>query len=510
MEFLNLVDWAIFLGYLLAIFILGIWFAKEQHSNEDFFLGGRKMSWLPIGLSMFASVFSSNSFVGLPTQAAFGNYHTYFAIVWIPLLVVPVVGWVFVPLFHRLGITSVYEYLEFRFNRLIRLIGSSLFMIYTFAWMGNLLYAVSHIIEPILGLGPDDLFVTAWLLVGIGSFATIYTALGGFKAVIWTDIFQAIALGSGMVVILWLALARIEGGWDGMIEIGLTHSKFEMFDLHFDMSPGVDNIYSALSIGLFAYFPWYAVTLTAVQRYVSMPTVQAAQHSLVISGVISVAVCLIFFLMGSTLFAFYHQDIPVGASVGTGFPQVHQNQLLPNFVLSEITQVGLLGLLLSGLFAAAMSSIDSGINALTATVVCDWMSNRQLKVQFSRVLCGLFGTGGILSAVFILYQRSEVYQLIISLSGTFLGLLLGIFLLGMLVKRANPGGALIGLAAGSMVLAVAWKHVGGQWYGAFTCLPTILVGWISSYWFTPPARRQVEGLMIGSRSSGEMKQASLH
>ena len=155
-------------------------------------------------------------------------------------------------------------------------------------------------------------------------------------------------------------------------------------------------------------------------------------------------------------------------------------------MLTEIAQVGLLGLLLSGLFAAAMSSIDSGINALTATVVCDWMSNRQLKVGFSRLLCGLFGAGGILAAVVILYQQSEVYQLIISLSGTFLGLLLGIFLLGMLVKRANPGGVLIGLAAASLTLALAWEHVGGQWYGAFTCLPTVCGGLAGQHLFCGP------------------------
>ncbi len=503
MGFLHPLDWTLFGGYLVAVLALGLWFAREQHSNEDFFLGGRKMSWMPVGLSMFASIFSSNSFVGLPTQAAFGNYHIYFAIITIPFLVVPVVGWVFVPLFHRLGVTSAYEYLELRFNRPIRLIGSSLFMIYTFAWMGNLLYAVSHVIEPVLGLSTDDLATTAWLLVGIGAFATLYTALGGFKAVIWTDIFQAVALGGGMLAVLWLALGRIEGGWDGMIAVGQAQGKFEMFDLRFDMSPGVDNVYSSLAIGLFAFFPWYAVTLTAVQRYVSMPTPRAAQRSLIVNGVMSGAVCLIFFLVGSTLYAFYHQDVPGAATAAAGFPPLHQNQILPNFVLTEIAQVGLLGLLLSGLFAAAMSSIDSGINALTATVVCDWMSNRQLEVGFSRLLCGVFGAGGILAAVLILYLQSEVYQLIISLSGTFLGLLLGIFLLGMLSKRANGSGVLIGLAAGSLTLALTWTHVGGQWYGAFTCLPTVAVGWLASRYFEAPPASKLKGLVLGQRLQRE-------
>ena len=500
---LSPIDWGIFLVYLVAVIFLGVWFAKDQHSNQDFFLGGRKMSWLPIGLSIFASLFSSNSFVGLPTQAAIGNYHIYFAIISIPFLVVPVIGWIFVPLYHRLGVSSAYEYLDFRFNRPIRLFGSLLFMIYTFAWMGNLLYAVSHIIEPLLGLGPEDISTTAWLLVGIGAFATFYTALGGFKAVIWTDIFQAFALGGGMIIIFWLALGRIEGGWSEMINLGLLYNKFEMFDLTFDMS-GVDNVYSSLSIGLFAFFSWYAVTLTAVQRYVSMPTIRDAQRALIVNGIMSAVVCLIFFLVGSTLFAFYHQGLPAGTIAGSGFPNVHENQLLPNFVLTELAQVGLLGLLLSGLFAAAMSSIDSGINALTATVVIDWMSNRHLNVSFSRVLCGVFGAGGILSAVLILYLQSEVYKLIISLSGTFLGLLLGIFLLGIFTKRANPSGVLIGLVAGSVALGLAWTKVGGQWYGAFTCIPTVIIGWVASYFFAPPEQHKIQGLVFGLMN-GEKK-----
>ena len=132
---LSPIDWGIFIVYLIAVIFLGVWFAKDQHSNQDFFLGGRKMSWLPIGLSIFASLFSSNSFVGLPTQAAIGNYHIYFAIISIPFIVVPVIGWIFVPLYHRLGVSSAYEYLDFRFNRPIRLFGSLLFMIYTFAWI---------------------------------------------------------------------------------------------------------------------------------------------------------------------------------------------------------------------------------------------------------------------------------------------------------------------------------------------------------------------------------------
>ena len=221
-------------------------------------------------------------------------------VVFLPAVGALAAGWW--ALFGAVAKMGMREGREFAHRRAIRAIPFlgwwvvAAFMIYTFAWMGNLLYAVSHIIEPLLGLGPEDISTTAWLLVGIGAFATFYTALGGFKAVIWTDIFQAFALGGGMIIIFWLALGRIEGGWSEMINLGLLYNKFEMFDLTFDMS-GVDNVYSSLSIGLFAFFSWYAVTLTAVQRYVSMPTIRDAQRALIVNGIMSAVVCLIFLII---------------------------------------------------------------------------------------------------------------------------------------------------------------------------------------------------------------------
>lgn len=467
---ISFVDWAIFAAYVVLVFGLAIWFARQQQTNEDFFVGARKMSWVPVGLSMFASILSSISFIGMPTQAAVGTYHVYLAVLCIPLLIVPIVGWLFVPFFHGLRVTSAYEYLEFRFNRRMRLIASLLFMLYSFVWMGNLLYASSHVMEPVLGLGPDDIGTTAWLLVGIGAFATLYTALGGFKAVVWTDVLQGIVLGGGMLFILWAGLSLIDGEWSGVMELGGKYEKFKMFETGFDISPGSQNVYSALSLALFSFLPWYAATLTAVQRYVSMPTIRAARHSLVLNGVMVGVVCLIFFLVCTLVFAFYHQDLPPGTKAGDGFPAVHANQLLPHFLLLEVAQVGLLGLLMAGLFAAAMSSIDSGINALTAAVVYDWIPGRRLQVSFSRLLSVLFGAAAIVAAIMILYQRSEVYTLVISTSGTLLGMVLGMFLLGMLIKRANAGGLLVGLMASVVALLFAWGHVDGTWYGALSCV----------------------------------------
>ena len=476
---LSTLDWIIFALYIVVVLALGLKFAREQQSNEDYFVGGRTMNWLPVGLSIFATTFSSLSFVGLPREAAYEDYHLYLAILFIPLFVTPIVWVWFVPLYHRLKVTSPYEYMELRFSRSVRLLCSTLSIIYTIGWMGSLLYAVGVILQAVLDLTPQQL---NWTLVGVGLFATLYTALGGVKAVIWTDAIQAITLGGGMVVLLAMAVARIDGGWDTIWRIGMAEGKFEMFDMRLDLTDRA-NFFSAAAFGIFVYLPANAVSLGAVQRYVAMPTVADSRRSLIVNGVMVAGVCLVFFVAGTTLFVFYHQP------GGGGFPTLEkQDQLVPYFVLTEIPQFGLTGLLVAGLFAAAMSSIDSGINTLTLTIVCDWLSGRHLGVTFSRYLCAGFGVLTIGASLLVPVLGENVFDIIIKISGALFGPMLGLFLLAMLSRRANSAGAWIGFVSGAIVLSATWitTDVSHWWYGALTCVPTFVVGWLASWAFPIP------------------------
>lgn len=520
MATLGFFDWAICAGYLGIVLLLGLWFANQQKTTEDFFLGGRRMHWIPIGLSLFAGTFSSLSFVGLPSEAAYKDYHLYLAILFIPLVVSPIVAVVFLPIFFRLRVTSAYEYVERRFDRRLRLVCSVLFMLYTIGWMGNLLRAVGVILEAIFALSP---WQTAALLVAVGLFATAYTVIGGVKAVVWTDALQAFALGGGMLVVLILALGRVEGGFQSVLTIGAQHDRFAMFDTTFDLKSG--NFYAACAFGLFVYLTGHAVSFTAVQRFVSMPSLRAARWSLVVNGVMVGGVCLLFFFVGSTLFAFYHQqgeaarakapvpargDSAVAAAAKSApappltlYEELDQSrkqdQLLPRFVMNEIPAPGLLGLLLAGLFAAAMSSVDSGINSMTASVACDWRTGKELDLKSSKYLCLLFGLASVGMAVVFYYMGGNVFPLIMKIAGMFFGLMLAVFLLGMLSRRTNTGGVLIGVAAGIVALTVALlSPISDWWFGAATCLPTLLVGWLASYAFAPPPPETIRGLVIGT------------
>jgi len=252
------------------------------------------------------------------------------------------------------------------------------------------------------------------------------------------------------------------------------------------------TFYSACAFGLFMYLPGYTASQVTAQRYVSMSSLGEARRALLLHAVVVTLTVLLFFFVGSTLFAYYHQ-----AGGFPDLPKEKQDQILPIFVVTVLPQVGLTGLLVAGLFAAAMSTIDSGINSLTAVVVYDWLSGRRIGVGFSRLLCALFGLSVIGAALLVPCLAKNVIGMITTVASTFLGLLLGVFLLGMFARRANTAGAFAGLAAGVVSLAIVLPtDIPLWWYGAFTCFPVILVGLPVSCLFHPPRAEQLEGLVF--------------
>lgn len=490
---MSLLDWIICIGAVVVMFAQGWWFSRSQKTTEDYFVGGRSMNWLAVGLSMFATTFSPLSFVGLPREAAYVNYHLFLAILFIPLFAAPIVGCWFVPIYHRLRLTSAYEYLELRFDRRLRRWGSMLYGLYVLGWMGSMLYATSLIVQAALALNEPQRIVTIMIL---GAVTATYTTVGGFKAAVWTNVIKSAILASVIVAILLLAVARVEGGWTSVWAVGREHDKFEMFNMQFDLTNRA-NFFSACAFGMFVYLAVAVAGQTAVQRYVSMPTVAAARRSLAVNGVGTAVVCFLFFLLGTSMFAFYVQH---PADSGNVFPLLPtQDQLTIHFVRTELPYLGLLGLLLGALFTTVMGSVSSGLNSLSALVASDWFAGQKLGVSSSRRLSALFGIATVVTSLLVPYLGDHVFDIIIRLSGAFFGPLLGLFVLGVCVRRATAGGAAIGLMAGAVSLAlIAPTSISFWWYGAFTCIPTVLAGAAASLFFPPPSEKQVVGLVIGS------------
>ena len=326
----------------------------------------------------------------------------------------------------------------------------------------------------------------------MGLFATLYTSLGGVRAVIWTDVIQAFTLGGGMLLVLVLTVRQIDGGLAGVVQIGIENGKFAMFDMSPDPTrrghlprrafAGVIRLSARLH-----HFTNHRATLRLDQepgRRAAVPGHQRDRRD--VRG-------------GSLLF---RRHRPCSRSIirqrRPVFPTwTNRTSCCPISCSNEIQQSGLTGLLVAGLFAAVMSTIDSGINSLTAVVVYDWLSERDISLRFSRVLCGVFGLGVIAAALAAPYLGNHVIDIISVISGAFLGLLLGVFLIGMFSARANTPGAVVGLLAGMASLVYVWSStdVSGWWYGACTSLPVVVVGTVASYLFPTPRPEQLRGLV---------------
>jgi SSS family transporter len=485
MSLLSPVDWIVCLVYLAVVCGLALGSMRGQRNNEDYFVGGRRMNWLAVGVSMFATSFSSISFLGLPQRGAYQDFSMYLTILLIPLLITPVLWFLFVPLYVRLQVSSGYDYLRLRFNVPVQRIGSLLYCGYALGWMGVMLYAIALTLQAVMHLNDAQYLLT---LIGLGVFATAYTAVGGLRAVIWTDVLQAVTLGAAVLVVLLLAVSGIGGGWSGLWEIGREHGRWTMIYLEPNLLArqnftAGNSVYTALAYALFMYLPGYAVAQNMIQRYVCTGGLRQARGVVVLSALINAGLGFLFLLVGVALFAYYVQP------GGVGLPVLEsEDQILPHFVATQAPGIGLVGLMLAGLFAAAMSTVDSGINGVASVVVYDWLGGRDLSLRGSRALTVALGVLVILAALAAPWLGSNVIEIILTIAGTLLGGLMAVFLLGMFVRRSNAAGALIGLSTGTVcVLVVIFcTAIPKWWYGAFAIFPTLIVGAAASYCFPPP------------------------
>jgi SSS family solute:Na+ symporter len=499
MQTLSTIDWIVCIVYLGFICGLALGSMRGQRDNEDYFVGGRRMNWFAVGVSMFATSFSSISFLALPQRGAYQDFSFYLTILLIPLLITPLLWFFFVPLYVRLQVSSGYAYLRLRFNPAVQRVGSLLYCGYALGWMGAMLYAIALTLQSVMDLSNTQYFLA---LIGLGIIATAYTAVGGLRAVIWTDVLQAVTLGAAVLFVLLLAVGSIAGGWSGLWSIGSEHGRWTMF--HLETNPlALENFtarnsaYTAVAYAVFMYLPGYAVAQNMIQRYVCTGGLREARGVVVLSALINAGLGFLFMLVGVALFAFYAQP------GGPGMPRLEsEDQILPYFVSSQAMGLGLVGLILAGLFAAAMSSVDSGINGVASVVVYDWLGGKDLSLTASRVLTVILGCLVIGAALLAPLLGEDVIGIINTIAGTLLGGLMAVFLLGMFAPRVNAPGVLLGLGVGaaSLILVITTTEIPSWWYGIFTVFPTLIVGILASRWFPPPPLEAVSATFWKTRN----------
>ena len=439
----GVVNWTIVVLYLAAMIGIGVFFMKREaaSSTEAYFRGGQRVpSWVA-GLSIFATMLSALTFMGIPARAYRTDLSWYLGQLPI-LLIVPLVAACYLPFFRRLDLTSAYEYLERRFSLPCRVFASLSFTAFHLGRIAIVLYL------PALALAAVSDIDVVTAIVVIGVLCLVYTVIGGIEAVVWTDAIQALVLMAGALLCFALAAWRVDGGLAGMAAIARDdHKLFE--NLRWDSFDLADGTTSALVLFVAFFFNSlvpYTSSQDVVQRYVTTPDLPAARRSLKVTMWMSLLGSGVFFLLGTAIYAFYKTH---PARLDPALPAA--DSILPFYIVRELP-TGVSGLVIAAIFAAAQSTVSSSLNSVATAFVKDFDS-RLLRpgrpdrtylrtAQAAVVVAGLLGIG---LAVTMAESRIEsAFKTFNTMIGLTAGSLGGLFALGVFTRRASGGGALVG------------------------------------------------------------------
>ena len=418
---------------MAAMVGIGVFLSSRQKSTEDFFLAGRRMPWLAVAMSMYASLTSAVTYMGLPGLAYRSNVTLIVVCVVSPVLA-PFLILLFYPFYRRLRVTTSYEYIGLRFGRVPRLTVSGLFLLARLGWLGTVIYAPALALSTATGMS----LATAILLLGV--LATVYTVLGGLSAVIWTDVVQFLILviGAG-----WLAVALVGMAPGGVMEILRVAAAADHIQLNLQV-----NWYrmSALAVAASFFFQMmqdYGTDQVTVQRLLAVRSYRGMIKAVLFNAVTDFILVGTLLFIGLGLFAYY-QLFPDQLAAG-----LSGDQILPYFIVHNLPD-GVSGLLITAIFAAAMSSMDSGINSMATVIMNDFIrpfrrtqAAPETAVRQARLwtlALGGFSTG----MAFYVSTLQGIVEAFASFMSLFSAPVLALFLLGMLSRRARFGGWCVG------------------------------------------------------------------
>ncbi|MGJ8696911.1 MAG: sodium:solute symporter family transporter [Verrucomicrobiaceae bacterium] len=498
----GVVNWVVVVAYLLGMVAIGYWFMKKEaaSSTEAYFRGGQKVPFWVAGLSIFATMLSAITFMAVPGTAYATNWNGYIG-QWPILIIVPLVVMCYLPFYRRLNITTAYEYLEKRFNVATRVIGSVTFMLFHVGRVAIVLYL------PALALSSvTDIDIFAAIAV-IGVLCVIYTVMGGIEAVVWTDAIQALVLIGGALLCFGLVVSQVDGGLGAIGSAmseqgkGITAS-WDFGDL--SIGKGSTSGFVLFVAFMMANLPSYTSGQDVVQRYVTTPSEKEAAKSLWMNIGMVLVGSAIFFGLGTALFVFYQEKPEL---MDPGLPA--KDSVLPFFIMQNLP-MGVAGLIIAGVFAAAQSTISSSLNSVATAFVTD-VYGRILKPESSDdqrlgvakkvvIVLGFVGIG--VSSYLAMIKTDEVFMLFNRFIGFALGPLGGLFALGIFSRRPNGKAGLLALIFGVVsVISVYFMNEAGVidlmplLYGAVGFFSTLLMGVILGF-FLRATDEEVAGLTI--------------
>jgi solute:Na+ symporter, SSS family len=466
-------DVLVIIVYFLVLSWMGYFFSKRQKNTNDYFKGGGRVPWWAAGLSIFGTALSAITFMAIPAKT-FTTDWSYFVLNMTIFLVAPVIVFLFIPFYRKLNVTTAYEFLEIRFNIFVRLIGSFSFILFQVGRMGVVMFLPSIALNVVTGI---DIFICIALM---GIISMIYTMMGGIEAVIWTDVMQVIVLLGGAVLSLVLIIFAVDGGFLSIVDVAAENNKFNVLDLNWSLKQ--PTLWVMLLGGIFANITTYGTDQTMVQRYLTTKTEKEAGKSVWINAILVIPATLIFFFVGTTLFAFY-KFFP--GELNPAFP--NNDAIFPWYIASQLP-AGISGLLIAGIFAAAMSSLSSSMNSAATAYATDihfrfGLNKKVSKLNLARRATLAIGIVGTLFAFFMATMDvKSLWDEFQKILGLVIGSLGGVFLLGILTKKVNSTSALIGIA-GSIIVQVLvgiYEPVHLIVYSATGVISCFVIGYFSS------------------------------
>ncbi len=480
------VNWAVLAIYLSGMLLLGYCFMRRSSSSDDFFKGGGRIPWWAAGISIYATMLSAITYMAIPAKAFATNWTYYPMLVMILVVSYPVIKY-YLPFFRRLNVTSAYEYLQLRFNYTVRLMASLLFIAFMVARTALVLYLPSLALTTVTGI---DIYICIILM---GVVTVVYCTMGGVEAVVWGDVIQGFILVGGAFFAAGYLIFNTEGGIGGFIDIAVDNDKFRMFEWSFDCTKAV--FWVVILGGLANNLISYTSDQTVIQRYLTTKDEKAAGKGIMMNGLMSVFISVVFYLIGTGLYTFFKsrpQELDYALSNG--------DAIFPFFMMSQMP-VGVAGLLIAAIFAATMSTIASNINS-TATAFSvdiyrhwkrDISDSHMLKsARWASLAAGVAGT--VLAVMMATWDILSLLDYFNSILGLLAGGLGGLFLMGIFFDRIGAKGALVGFVSGTVAVFVLsiYTPVSFLLYGAIGIVVSVAVALI--YSLVWPAVEPKEGL----------------
>ena len=474
---LNLLDLAVIVAYLAGVTAFGLRFRKRRQTVKDYFLADNTIPWWAISLSIVAAESSTLTIISVP-GLAYEKDFAFLQLVIGYLIGRVIVSYLLIPQYFRGELVTAYQLIERRFGEKLRSLTAGLFLITRAAAEGVRVFAIAIVVGIALssllsGLGDFERDVAAIAIVTL--LTLVYTFEGGMAAVIWTDVVQLGIYLTGTLVGFFTIVRLVPGGWSTIHQVATAAGKFRVFDLSWSFFTTY-TLWSGVIGGAFLTTASHGTDQLIVQRLLSARTEGQSKAALLFSGVAVLVQFSLFLMIGAMLFVFYKLFPPVTAFA-------HTDTIFPTFVVTKMPHV-ISGLLISAILAAAMSNLSAALNSLSSTTIVDFygrlrpLATEERRVFLSRI--ATVGWGVVLFGLAILARRGgKVLEVGLSIASVAYGSLLGVFLLGVLTKRASERGAMVGMLFGFLLNLYLWRftRVPFTWYVVLGSIATFVMGY---------------------------------